>query len=109
MEKYKFKVIIDGEVSFPKGFYYQGKHIILVGCEILNHTIRRKEKIDDVEIIVIEPENGYLEFLDKRIDRSWKLLGTDEIAKDDAKHFSILGQNTAYREARKHFIKKTKS
>lgn len=54
MRKYSFKAIIDGEEFFPKGFYYQGKLIILVGCEKSNHTIRRKEKITDVEIVVTE-------------------------------------------------------
>lgn len=54
MRKYSFKAIIDGKEFFPKGFYYQGKFIILVGCEKSNHTIRRKEKITDVEIMVTE-------------------------------------------------------
>lgn len=54
MKKYKFKAIINGVNLFPKGFYYQGKHVILVGCEIKNHTIRRKEKIEDVQIIITE-------------------------------------------------------
>lgn len=54
MRKYSFKAIIDGKESFPKGFYYQGKFIILVGCEKSDHTIRRKEKITDVEIVVTE-------------------------------------------------------
>ena len=52
MKKYNFKAIINSKEFFPKGFYYQGKFIILVGCEKLNHIIRRKEKITDVEIIV---------------------------------------------------------
>ena len=42
------------ELFFPKGFYYQGKFIILVGCEKANHTVRRKEKITDVEIVITE-------------------------------------------------------
>ena len=54
MKKYKFKATINGKEFFPKGFYYQGKYIILVGDEVLDHTIRRKEKIEDVEIIVTE-------------------------------------------------------
>ena len=54
MKKYSFKAIIDGKEFFPKGFYYQGKFIILVGCEKSDHTIRRKEKITDVEIVVTE-------------------------------------------------------
>ncbi len=54
MKKYKFKAVIGDKELFPKGFYYQGKHIVLVGCEILNHTIRRKEKIEDVDITVTE-------------------------------------------------------
>lgn len=33
---------------------YQGNFIIHVGCEKANHTIRRKEKIEDVKIFVIE-------------------------------------------------------
>jgi hypothetical protein len=47
MKKYNFKAIINSKEFFPKGFYYQDKFIILVGCEKLNHTIRRKEKITD--------------------------------------------------------------
>jgi hypothetical protein len=54
MKKYKFKAIIDGVEYNPKGFYYQGKFIILVGCEKSNHTVRRKELISDVEVIVSE-------------------------------------------------------
>lgn len=54
MKKYKFKAIIDNQEYFPKGFYYQDKYIILVGCEIVGHTVRRKEKIKDVEIIITE-------------------------------------------------------
>ena len=54
-KKYKFKAeIYTGEVLQPKGFYYQGKHIILVGCEKAGHTIRRKELIEDVDIFVEE-------------------------------------------------------
>ena len=56
MNKYSFRAIIDGKEFFPKGFYYQDKFIILVGCEKENHTIRRKEKITDVEIVVTENE-----------------------------------------------------
>lgn len=54
MYKYKFIATIDGKKYFPKGFYYQGKHIILVGDIITNNTIRRKEIISDVEITIIE-------------------------------------------------------
>lgn len=53
-KKYSFKAIINNKEYFPKGFYYQGKFIILVGCEITNNTIRRKERIEDVEIFVTE-------------------------------------------------------
>lgn len=54
MRKYSFKAVINKREFFPKGFYYQGKFIILVGCEKENHTIRRKEKIEDVEVFIIE-------------------------------------------------------
>jgi hypothetical protein len=54
MKRYHFKAIIDKEVLFPKGFYYQGNFIILVGCVNAGHTIRRKERIEDVEIIIIQ-------------------------------------------------------
>lgn len=54
MKKYSFKAIIDGVEYYPKGFYYQGKFIIIVGCEKENHTIRIKRKITDVTIIVNE-------------------------------------------------------
>ena len=47
---YKFKAIIDDEIIYPKGIYYQGKFIILVGCTENGHTIRRKEKIENVKI-----------------------------------------------------------
>ena len=52
--KYTFKATIAGKEYFPKGFYYQGKFIVLVGCEIQNHTIRRKEKIEDVLMVVTQ-------------------------------------------------------
>ncbi len=54
MKKYKFKATINSEILYPKGFYYQGKFIILVGCEIRNHTIRRKERIENVNIEISE-------------------------------------------------------
>ena len=54
MRKYSFKAIVNGKEYFPKGFYYQGKYIILVGCEKANHTVRQKELIKDVEIIIFE-------------------------------------------------------
>lgn len=57
MKKYSFKAVINGEILYPKGFYYQEKFIILVGCEKSNHTIRRKEKINNVEIEVIKNIN----------------------------------------------------
>jgi hypothetical protein len=57
MKKYSFKAVIGGNEFFPKGFYYQGKFIILVGCEKSNHTIKRKEKITDVQIEVKEKVN----------------------------------------------------
>ena len=53
--QYQFKVIMEnGEILFPKGFYYQDKYVILVGCMIKNHTIRRKENIKNVKIIITE-------------------------------------------------------
>ena len=52
MKIYKFIAIISGKEYYPKGFYYQGKYIILVGCVKENHTIRRKELIEDVEITI---------------------------------------------------------
>jgi len=57
MRKYSFRAIVNNVEVFPKGFYYQGKYIILVGCEKSNHTIRRKERICDVEIFITEHEN----------------------------------------------------
>jgi hypothetical protein len=57
MNKYSFKAIINNKEYFPKGFYYQGKYIIIVGCIKADHTIRRKEKITDVNIIVTENES----------------------------------------------------
>ena len=50
IKKHQFEVTIDGVTYNPKGFYYQGAYVILVGDVTLGHTIRRKEKIEDVEI-----------------------------------------------------------
>lgn len=52
MKKYKFTAIIGAEKYHPKGFYYQKKYVILVGDVDEDHTIRRKEKIEDVDIII---------------------------------------------------------
>lgn len=57
MEKIEFKIIIGKEILYPKGFYYQGNNIIIVGCNIKNHTIRRKEKISDVIIEILNNKN----------------------------------------------------
>lgn len=51
---FKFTAIIGKEKLYPKGFYYQGKYVILVGCTIKNHTIRRKEPIENVFINITE-------------------------------------------------------
>lgn len=50
---YKFTArVCGGEPFHPKGFYYQGKkYIVLVGDEDEGHTIRRKELVEDVEIV----------------------------------------------------------
>ena len=54
--KYRFiATLSDGQIVRPKGFYYQGsKHIVLVGDEDENHTIRQKFLVEDVLIEVIE-------------------------------------------------------
>lgn len=55
MKRYKFTVTVRGRQFNPKGFYYQGKkYIILVGDEEKNHTIRMKELVTDVEILIEE-------------------------------------------------------
>ena len=54
MIKYKFKVTIGNEIIYPKGFYYQGKYVIIVGDVLKEHTIRRKELIEDVKIEIWE-------------------------------------------------------
>jgi hypothetical protein len=54
MKRYEFIATINGEKLYPKGFYYQGKFIILVGCTKKNHTIRRKERVEDVKIEIKE-------------------------------------------------------
>lgn len=54
MKYYRFTAKIGSEILYPKGFYYQKNYVILVGDTILDHTIRRKEKTEDVEIIVEE-------------------------------------------------------
>ena len=51
-KKYEFIAKINNEEIHPKGFYYQGKYVILVGDTITGHTIRRKERIEDVDIKV---------------------------------------------------------
>jgi hypothetical protein len=41
------------EIRSVKGFYYQGKnHIVLVGDENKNHTIREKFDLDLVKIYI---------------------------------------------------------
>lgn len=43
------------EILHPKGFYYPDekcKYIVLVGCIIRNHTVRRKELADCVTLTV---------------------------------------------------------
>lgn len=50
---YSFIARIGKEVLKPKGFYYQGKHIILVGDAEKGHTIRRKELISEVHLTLI--------------------------------------------------------
>jgi hypothetical protein len=57
------------------------------------------------QILLLFDVSSLLIFLDNHVDRSMELLKKDEIANDDAKYFSILGQMTAYNEARK-FVKK---
>lgn len=57
------------------------------------------------QILLLFDVSSLLIFLDNHVNRSMDLLKKDEIANDDAKHFSILGQLTAYNEARK-FVKK---
>jgi hypothetical protein len=52
MGRYKFTARIGSEEFHPKGFYYQGKKfIVLVGDEDKGHTIRRKELVEDVDIV----------------------------------------------------------
>lgn len=50
--RYEFRATVEGTTYRPKGFYYQGKFVILVGDEDAGHTIRRKEYAHDVEIEV---------------------------------------------------------
>lgn len=52
MKYYRFTAKIGDEMFYPKGFYYQKKHVILVGDTVKGHTIRRKELIEDVELTV---------------------------------------------------------
>jgi ribosomal protein L32 len=55
MLRFKFKVTLKcGTILRPKGFYYQGKKVILVGCEETGHTIRRSELCEDVKIEIID-------------------------------------------------------
>lgn len=49
-KKFEFKATIGNQTYFPKGFYYQGKFVVLVGCTKTDHTIRRKVKIEDVKL-----------------------------------------------------------
>ena len=57
VRKYKFIAKIGKETFEPKGIYYQGKFVILVGDVAKDHTIRRKERIQDATIEILE-ENG---------------------------------------------------
>ena len=43
-----------GICIIPKGFYYQGKNIIIVGDEIKNHTMRQSFKKEEIELIEIQ-------------------------------------------------------
>lgn len=54
MKYYRFTAEIGEETLYPKGFYYQKKYVILVGDVVKDHTIRRKEKIEDVKLTVEE-------------------------------------------------------
>lgn len=54
MKKYSFEVIVNNVVYYPKGFYYQGKFVVIVGCEKTGHTIRQKFLLKDTEIKVME-------------------------------------------------------
>lgn len=54
---YEFIATINGDTIYPKGFYYQDKYIILVGDVKSNHTIRRKEKITEVNIKIIDKKS----------------------------------------------------
>tara|TARA_Y100000310_G_C20307713_1_gene634738 strand:- start:8 stop:181 length:174 start_codon:yes stop_codon:yes gene_type:complete len=55
-KKIKFEIKINNEILNPKGFYYQGKFIIIVGCVNNNHTIRRKELISEIKEINLSYE-----------------------------------------------------
>ena len=53
MKKFVFTAEIkNGPTYNPKGFYYQEKYVILVGDVKEGHTIRRKELIENVNIII---------------------------------------------------------
>lgn len=51
--QYRFVAKVGNSIYYPKGFYYQGKFVILVGCVNLGHSIRKKYPIKDVDITVI--------------------------------------------------------
>ncbi len=59
-QKYKFKATLikdtpafkRGEVIYPKGFYYQGNQIILVGDIKEDHTIRLALHVESVKMEV---------------------------------------------------------
>ena len=57
MTTFNFVAKVGKTTYTPKGFYYQGKYVILVGCVKEGHTVRRKFEIKDVEIIVQETRN----------------------------------------------------
>jgi hypothetical protein len=57
MTTFNFVAKVGKTTYTPKGFYYQGKYVILVGCVKEGHTVRRKFDIKDVEIIVQENRN----------------------------------------------------
>jgi hypothetical protein len=54
MKRYKFTVTLNsGETITPKGLYYQGKTLVVVGCEKSEHTVRRKLTIEEIKDILI--------------------------------------------------------
>ena len=76
--RYEFRAVVNGRVYRPKGFYYQGRHVILVGDADSGHTIRAKHQARDVDIEVSLIKEEYDETDKEGEGRRYDGAGEDE-------------------------------